>query len=91
MPACSKKSPPAREGRAASSARARGLINTQLHPRSGRTAKRPANGETKSDVCRVRSESANVNNIHYLHQRARDSREKIPHRREPDGKINIPY
>ncbi|GBP34961.1 Putative ATP synthase subunit f, mitochondrial [Eumeta japonica] len=40
------KSGPAREGRAAPSVRARGLVHTKLLPRSGRTAQSPARSET---------------------------------------------
>ncbi|GBP59385.1 Nucleic-acid-binding protein from transposon X-element [Eumeta japonica] len=85
-PRATKRTPPAREGRAASSARARGLINTQLRPRSGRTAKRPPaekqNPSAADDLNQLMSYPL------LTPTKTRFSR-KIPHRREPDGEINI--
>ncbi|GBP02909.1 hypothetical protein EVAR_71343_1, partial [Eumeta japonica] len=87
---CSRalKGPPPheRKNRATPSACARGLNYTKLSPSSSWSPQGPAQDKATSLVHGGRSNTARVDNFDYQHQRARDSREKLPRRRESDEK-----
>ncbi|GBP53653.1 hypothetical protein EVAR_36022_1 [Eumeta japonica] len=86
MPAGSQRAPPPEK---AARVRPRAVSAPRASPSGGRTAQRPARRKKYLNIRSRRSEPADVGNNCYRHQRAHDPRKKIPHRREPDGKINL--